>query len=75
VHCFEVLYGDDPKALCPPSQAVYDALVTCICGPTCGSACGANLCQQASADSACDMCIASVASGCGNELIACNNDF
>jgi hypothetical protein len=75
LHCFEVLYGGAPAALCASSQPVYAALATCICGPTCGAACDADICQHEPPTAECDDCIASVQTGCGSQLTACNQDF
>jgi hypothetical protein len=55
------------------SLDAYNALVACGCGTNgaCNSVCGANLCVETGADSACNGCLES---SCGTQLTDCAAD-
>lgn len=41
--CFDAINTDDPK-VCPESQALYDAIVECMCTGPCAGICQNSLC-------------------------------
>ena len=77
--CSAALDGDAGAALCRPSQAALDELLTCACDTKCASVCGGGAPGNCLADwegnppLACKTCLSS-ATGCGASWTACLAD-
>jgi hypothetical protein len=66
---------DPSVVLCSSSQPVYDAFFSCLCAGACAVSCSANFCVGSEPGQSCADCAVQSPDGCGNELIACSNDF
>ncbi|MBM4360936.1 MAG: hypothetical protein FJ096_22785, partial [Deltaproteobacteria bacterium] len=69
-HCGPQLEGNPwpPTNLCAGSDALFDAVESCICDTACGAACGNSMCTQGWATSECQACIDA---SCGAAAKAC----
>ena len=69
--CYEYGFTDSTDPLCPGSEALWNAVVDCICFTDCASQC-TNACNMGELDAACDSCVTSY---CTYEMDACAADI
>lgn len=73
VGCGTFITSSTPPVLCDVSQALYDALVLCLCEQKCADVCQ-GLCVNEPIDLQCEQCLNDVETGCGAEFEACSNN-
>jgi hypothetical protein len=72
--CSDALGGLSPP--CADSNIFLNDLMNCMCVGACASACSMSSCSiPLAVDETCFGCLSDTASGCGNELNTCQNDF
>jgi len=74
ITCAQVINGE-LGGICPGSNDLYNALVTCACNALCAPSCDPSLCKNNDASDACIACVEDNAMGCGKELAACTSDI